>query len=332
MRAPDFWWHETPTVPALALAPAGAVWGALTARRMSQPGTKLDIPVVCVGNFVAGGAGKTPAAMMIAQLLFKRGWTPAFLTRGYGGTLSRSGTAHQIDPAKHSALEAGDEPLLLSRIAPTFVAANRLLAARAAKAMGATILIMDDGLQNPSLTKSVSLAIVDGQTGQGNGLCIPAGPLRAPLAAQLAMTDAVIVNGAGPAGEKIAGQMTSQGKPSFRATLKAEPEMAASLAGQKVVAFAGIGRPEKFFATLGETGAQIVEAFAFGDHHPLEPGEIKTLQQTASSHDAILITTEKDFVRVEKGFGDDPPMVLPVTLVLDNEPGFIRFLDQKLAK
>ncbi|MGE3246029.1 MAG: tetraacyldisaccharide 4'-kinase [Beijerinckiaceae bacterium] len=326
MRAPAFWRQSERGLPALLLAPAGFLWGAIASRRMAQTGVEADVPVLCIGNFTAGGAGKTPTALACADILSKNGFRPAFLTRGYGGSLSSQPTPQRIDLHRHGAAEAGDEPLLLARHAPTFVCRDRAASAQAAAALGANAVIMDDGLQNPGLNKTLSIAVVDGETGIGNGLCIPAGPLRAPLAAQLRKVDGLVVIGEGEAGDAVAGRALAQAKAVFHARLQPDPEIAAQLRGRKVVAFAGIGRPEKFFATLEETGADIAEAFAFGDHQTLDAGEVETLQRAAASHGAQLVTTEKDFVRVGALFGNTPPVALPVKLVIEDEAGFCAFL------
>ncbi len=328
MRAPDFWWQTPPNLIATALMPAGYVWGAISARRMQQSGVAADAPVICIGNFVAGGAGKTPTALACAAVLARNGMTIAFLTRGYGGTLSKSGRPVRVEPGRHSAIEVGDEPLLLARVAPAFVSSNRVAGANAATALGADVLVMDDGLQNPSLQKTLSIAVVDGETGAGNELCIPAGPLRAPLAVQLPMIDALVVIGEGEAGERLAGRALSHGKAVFRGHLQPDAEIAASFHGRKVVAFAGIGRPEKFFATLAETGADVVEAFGFDDHQMFSADNIDTLKKAAQHHEAVLVTTEKDFMRLGDAFGDFPLAVLPVTLALEKDAAFAQFLLQ----
>ena len=326
MRAPDFWWRTPPGMAALALAPAGLLWGAITARRMRRKGSDAPIPVICIGNFVAGGAGKTPTALACARLIAAAGLRPVFLSRGYGGQIGKAGRPQRIDPERHSADEAGDEPLLLAQLAPTIVSGDRAAGAEAAAALGADVIVMDDGLQNPSLNKTLSLAVVDGATAAGNGLCIPAGPLRAPLEAQLPLVGGLVVIGAGAAGERLAGRALSHGKAVFMARLRPDREAADRLRGRKVVAFAGIGRPEKFFTTLEEVGAEIVEAFGFGDHEALTAANIAELRAKARAASAILVTTEKDFVRLADSFAEEPPAVLPVSVEFEDEPGFAGFL------
>ena len=326
MRAPEFWWRPSPSLLALLLSPIGVIWGAITGQRMQRTGVDADAPVICIGNFTAGGAGKTPTAIACAAILLRNGLKPAFLTRGYGGSLSRNGSATRVDTHTHSAAEAGDEPLLLARIAPAFVASDRVKGANAATAMGAEVLVMDDGLQNPGLNKSLSIAVIDGQTGIGNGLCLPAGPLRAPFNVQLLKTDALVVIGDGDAGRKVAARASATGTPVFHARLEPDEAAVARLRGKKVVAFAGIGRPGKFFDTLQEAGIEIVEAFAFADHQRLDSDDIALLKKTIHETKAVLVTTEKDFVRVAKEFGDTPPEVLPVTLVFDDAARFGAFV------
>ena len=256
MRAPAFWWTPGPGMIAWLLAPVGWIWGRVAARRMGLPGETLAAPVICIGNFVVGGAGKTPVALAVADLLRRGGRRPAFLSRGHGGSLGASPVA--VEAAHHGAADIGDEPLLLARHAPTIVARDRVAGARAALSAGADVIVMDDGLQNPALAKRLTIAVVDAGVGVGNGLCLPAGPLRAPLNPQWALADAIVLVGDGAAGDQVARAAHDHGKTVFRARLAPDAAAAADLAGRKVLAFAGIGRPEKFFATLAEIGADIV--------------------------------------------------------------------------
>jgi tetraacyldisaccharide 4'-kinase len=247
-----------------------------------------SIPVVCVGNAVAGGAGKTPIALSIAEHL------PGlhFLSRGYGG---REEGPLLVDLKKHNHAQVGDEPLLLAEVAPCWIAKDRVAGAKRAVAKGATCLVMDDGYQNPSLKKDISLLVVDGHVGFGNGRCMPAGPLREPIGRALARASAVIILGDDRTG--IGARARAAGKPILRAKLEPEAE-ASALAGQDVVAFAGIGRPEKFFKTLESLGAKLVEAYAFPDHYSYQASEIAELLTIAETRAAALITTTKDLVRV----------------------------------
>ncbi|MDP4594296.1 MAG: tetraacyldisaccharide 4'-kinase [Beijerinckiaceae bacterium] len=332
MRAPAFWWRSSPSLLALLLSPIGWIWGEIAGRRMQRSGQDADARVLCIGNFTAGGAGKTPTALACAAILSQQGYKPAFLTRGYGGTLARDGAAHQVDLRSHLAGQAGDEPLLLAVRAPTYIASDRLKGANAATAMGADVLVMDDGLQNPGLNKDLTLVVADGETGIGNGLCIPAGPLRAPLALQWPKAGALVLIGSGEAGNRLAQQAVLLGKPVFRASLEPDPDVIAQLRGKRVIAFAGIGRPDKFFATLQNAGIEIVDAFAFADHQTLDFGEIALLQKTALEMNAHLVTTEKDFARVGADFDTGTkPLALPVTLLFEDPSGFTRFMMRALG-
>lgn len=332
MRAPAFWWRKERSAIALALAPAGWIMGAISARRMQRAGIKVEVPVICVGNFVAGGAGKTPTALACARILQSAGMHPAFLSRGYGGSASRSDAPVQVDPARDIAALTGDEPLLLARQAPTFVAAERVKSARAAISRGANVLVMDDGLQNPALHKDFRIAVVDGETGIGNGSCLPAGPLRAPFPLQMECVDAVVLIGAGEAGERVAAAAQARGVSVFRAGLQNDPQSAAALAGRRVVAFAGIGRPEKFFQSLEAAGAIITEAFSFDDHQPLSQANLAQLRHSAREHRAILVTTEKDFVRLPAGQDTNGILTLAVNLTFVAEKTFAHTMLQAVRR
>src|ERR1700761_3820892 len=281
MRAPDFWRKRG--VPARLLAPLGMLYGLSVAVKAARarpfdPG----LPVICVGNLTAGGSGKTPVAIAIADMLRARGHRPYFITRGYGGSTRGPALASR----GHSAQVMGDEALLLARTAPTIVARDRAAGARLAKDKGASVLVMDDGHQNFGLRKALSLVVVDAETGFGNGFQIPAGPLREPVRQGLARADAVILMGDGnPDLQDYQGVV-------LRARLIAD---GAAFTGKPLFAFAGIGRPDKFFATLEKSGAHLIGSCAFPDHHPYTDDDI--LQLKAISGDATLITTEKDFVR-----------------------------------
>ena len=310
MIAPGFWARERPGLAALALKPLGALYGRATARRMARRGARVEAAVVCVGNFVVGGAGKTPTAIAVARLLQGAGERVAFLSRGHGRAARQEPI--EVDAAIHDARAVGDEPLLLARVAPCFVGADRVAAARAAIARGASALVLDDGLQNPSLAKDFAFAVVDGEARFGNGLCFPAGPLRAPPAMQLPFVSAEVAIG-GAADAFAALRALAPEKPVFRARLEADAIVGAKIVGRPVIAFAGIARPEKFFATLEALGARVAARRRFADHHPYAPHEIAALLAEASARDLIPVTTEKDHVRL-------PPalrgaiLALPVTL------------------
>ena len=242
MRAPDFWGAPAGPV-ARALAPLGALYGAAARARLVRPAPRANIPTIAIGGVTLGGDGKTPTALALGAILLERGERPFFLSRGHG---RRNGSAAPfvVDPARHDARDVGDEALLLARVAPTIVGADRAAAARLAETLGAGALILDDGLHSRRLDPDLAILVVDADYGAGNGFCPPAGPLRAPLAAQLAAADLVIVIGEGR------GLREPLTRPAFPARLAPDPAVAARIAGARVFAFAGIGRPAKFANTL----------------------------------------------------------------------------------
>jgi tetraacyldisaccharide 4'-kinase len=315
MHAPDFWQRRG--LLAAALAPLGFAYGASVAfKARHAKAFDSGLPVICVGNLTAGGSGKTPLAIAIAELLRAKGHKPYFLTRGYGG--SERGPA--MASRGHSAAVMGDEALLLARTAPTIVARDRAAGARLAQEKGATVLVMDDGHQNFSLRKSLSLVVVDAQAGFGNGYQIPAGPLREPVAQGLARADAVILVGDG------APDLGGYKGPVLRAHLKPDGE---AFAGKPVFAFAGIGRPEKFAASLEDSGAQLCGSCFFPDHHPYTEDEITQLRAVAG--DATLVTTEKDFVRLTTAQREGIRM-LKVAATFDDAAAIDRLLDSLTRK
>jgi tetraacyldisaccharide 4'-kinase len=315
MRAPDFW--QRSGFPAALLSPLGALYGMSVAfkARHARP-FDAGVPVICVGNLTAGGSGKTPIAIAIVEALRAGGRRPYFLTRGYGG--SEHGPA--LATRGHTAKLMGDEALLLARAASTIVARDRAAGARLAKEKGATVLVMDDGHQNFSLRKSLSLVVVDAETGFGNGFQIPAGPLREPVAQGLARADAVILVGDG------APDLQGFRGPVLRAHLKADGD---AIAGKSVFAFAGIGRPEKFVASLQDSGAIVTGSCFFADHHPY--GEEELVQLRAVAGDAILVTTEKDFVRLTTAEREGI-RTLKVAAIFDDASAMGRLLDSVAPK
>jgi tetraacyldisaccharide 4'-kinase len=330
MREPPFWWRDAGTTSML-LAPAAAMYGAVAARRLARPGRRAGAPVVCVGNFTVGGAGKTPTALAVARILQSLGERPVFLSRGYGGAL---GGPLQVDPLQHRAADVGDEPLLLARTATTIVARDRALGARAAVAAGAGVIVMDDGFQNPSLIKDLSVLVVDGRRGVGNGRVIPAGPLRAPLATQLDRAHALVVVGADT--HDVAAPARAKRLPVFGARLEPDAGFVAALGGGRVLAFAGIGDPDKFFATLRDAGAVVAATRSFPDHHRYTAAEAQALCDDADRDGLVLVTTEKDLARMQ---GDDGAVrlaahvhALPVTLVFDDEAAFTALLHERVAR
>jgi tetraacyldisaccharide 4'-kinase len=326
LKAPRFWLKPRPTLLARVLQPTGWVYGRATAQRMRGQGARAGAPAICVGNFVAGGAGKTPTALALARMLIDDGRHVAFLSRGYGG--AERAEPLLVDPAAHTAALVGDEPLLLARAAPCWVGADRARSARSAVEAGADALILDDGLQNPELVKDLAFAVVDGETGFGNGLCVPAGPLRAPLSAQLPFVQALIVLG-GDDGAAARIAALAPGKPLIRASLEPDALAAAPLIGREVVAFAGIARPEKFYATLRRVGAQIVATRDFADHHPYTQREVDALIEEAGQRGALLATTEKDLARLTARQAR-AIVALPVTLRFEEPASVRRILRQAL--
>ena len=294
MREPSFWWSPAGLTAGL-LSPLAAVYGAAAAGRMARPGRPAGIPVVCVGNLTLGGAGKTPTAIAVAQILDGAGRRPFLLSRGYGGELAGP---VPVDPSRHRSAEVGDEPLLLARSAPTIVSRDRVAGAAAARAAGAGSIVMDDGFQNPGLHKDCSILVVDGSRGIGNGKVFPAGPLRAPLESQLRRAHAVLVVGTGTAGGAVAAAAQARGLPVFHGRLEPDVQALAVLKGRPVLAFAGIGDPGKFFATLRDGGIDVRAAIPFPDHHRYRRVEALDLIERAERDGLVPVTTEKDLVRL----------------------------------
>ncbi|MGP1357490.1 tetraacyldisaccharide 4'-kinase [Roseicyclus sp.] len=327
MRAPGFW-YRPPGLASALLSPLGALYAAGTARRLAR-GTRarVGVPVICVGNINAGGTGKTPTAIALAMRLADRGVAAHVVTRGHGGALEGP---VRVDPRRHRASETGDEALLLAAFAPTWVAKDRAAGAREAAEAGAQAILLDDGFQNPALAHDLSLVVVDALRGFGNGRVLPAGPLREPVAKGLARADAVLAIGPEAAQTRFA---ASHGAdipcPLLRGLLEPLPT-GLPLRGLPVLAFAGIGHPEKFFQTLRELGADIRAAHALSDHQPLSDALMTRMLREAKALGAQVVTTEKDAVRLSPALR---PRVLtvPVRLVVEDWGPLDRALDRLFA-
>lgn len=296
---PRWWYGRGGTWKASLLSPIAAIVGAIARRRiLNAKPYRSPLPVICVGNFTAGGSGKTPLALLLAKIIAADGREPWFLSRGYGGKLEGP---LRVDPEHHSADDVGDEPLLLARAFPAVIARDRRQGAKMIEAMASAnaVIIMDDGLQNPALAKDLSIAVVDAQRGFGNGRVIPAGPLRAPLVVQAPLVQLVMLTGGAADADNPAARTIRKltDVPIIAARTQAD-ETAARFRGRRVVAFAGIANPDRLFSTLEQTGANIVATRAFADHHRFSEAEARGLLDDAERLGAMLVTTEKDFARL----------------------------------
>ncbi|GHC67912.1 tetraacyldisaccharide 4'-kinase [Limoniibacter endophyticus] len=296
-NAPDFWWEER-SWKALALTPAALAYDAVARRRMVQaPRLPVPIPVICVGNFTVGGTGKTPVAVEIAKAAKARGLNPGFLTRGHGGTVGA--LPHIVKPGRDLARHVGDEPLLLAEHGIVCVSRDRHAGAQRLLARGCDFAIMDDGFQSARIHIDYALQVVDAVRGIGNGKVLPAGPLRASLSTQMRFTDALMVTGKGDGATALIRMAARAAKPVYHAFV--EPMNAESIAGKRVLAFAGIGHPPKFFETVKECGADLVQADSFPDHHGFTDTEIAELGETLERRGLIAVTTAKDAARMRSG-------------------------------
>lgn len=316
-EAPPFWWSDK-AWQGVALAPFGWLYGRIARHRMEKaPRAPVSVPVICIGNFTVGGAGKTPTALAIAARAAGRGLKPGFLSRGYGGSLE--GTV-RVDPDHHRARDVGDEPLLLAAMAPTVIARDRVDGARRLIAAGCDLIIMDDGFQSAKLQFDYALLVVDARRGLGNRRLIPAGPVRAPVVDQLRHASALLKVGQGEAAEWVVRLAGRAAKPIHRAALRPRGDLA--LKGRPVLAFAGIGDPEKFFLTVEAMGADLRLTRAFSDHHDFSEDEAVDLMADAERGGLRLVTTAKDMVRLKSGHGHARDLaekadVVPVDLVFD---------------
>ncbi|MGB2000207.1 MAG: tetraacyldisaccharide 4'-kinase [Candidatus Puniceispirillaceae bacterium] len=324
IKTPAFWSHRG--AAALALLPLTPLWwlaGALkgaTARPY-----RSAIPVVCVGNLTAGGTGKTPLVGWLADRLAERGWQPAILTRGYGG--SAAGPVW-VDPAEHDAGFCGDEPLMLADGRAVMVARDRAAGARAIGSSGSyDIIIMDDGMQNPTLHRTLTIGVFDGGSGIGNGWLIPAGPLRTPFASGVEQLDLAVINGADETG--LASRLSDRVQ-LFDAILRPEAGVIEAFDQTPLLAFAGIGRPGRFFASIEAIGGQIAKKLSFADHHPYSQQDLAQIQEDAQRHGAEMITTHKDWMRLPADWRARVAM-LPVSVDMGNETGFLDAIETHLV-
>lgn len=313
MRAPAFW-DRPPGLTACALAPLGALYARATARRVAGGDrAQIGVPVICAGNLNAGGTGKTPTVIALIERLGARGVTAHVVSRGHGG--SETGPT-RVEERRHTAAQVGDEPLLLSAFAPVWVARDRVAGARAAVAAGAQAIILDDGFQDPALAHDLAIVVADAARGWGNGLCLPAGPLREPVAAGLARADLVLTIGDAPAQAAFSARWPDLPVP--RLTGRLEPlQTGMDWHGLRALAFAGIGHPDKFFATLRGLGAEVVRAEPLADHQPFSLQLLTRLDTEARLLGAQLVTTEKDAARLPARFRPKV-LTLPVRLRLDD--------------
>lgn len=324
---PRWWYGPDGALDPVArlLSPAGNLYGRIAERRFRgcKP-YRAMVPVICIGNFTAGGTGKTPLALLVGEHLTASGERPVFLTRGYRG--KQTGPVW-LEAARHGAEAAGDEPLLLARAGPVMIARDRLAGAKAIEqsSVPATVIVMDDGLQNPLLAKDLTIAVVDGSRGLGNGRVIPAGPLRAPLGFQLGLVEGIVVNGRGPSGDEA--PILRMLKREFHGPVLEASAVPAGdvswLRDVEVLAYAGIANPERFFSLLGRLGARVVDKASFADHHAFSETDAEDLLRRASARGATLVTTEKDHVRLagqsgRRGTLYGASRTLPIRLEFDD--------------
>ena len=331
-ETPPFWFRK-PGAKAWALSPLAWLWGRGAALKMqARPAGEASAPVLCIGNFITGGGGKTPTALAIGAQAAEMGLKPGFLSRGYGGRMS--GPA-MVDPERHKAIDAGDEPMLLARIAPVAISPDRLAGARLLEEAGCDFIIMDDGFQNPRLRKDYSLVVTDARRGIGNGYSMPAGPLRLPLEIQLRHADAVLVIGREKEAAPVVRAAARRACPIFRGVL--ETRDAEQLKDKWLIAYSGIADPARFFASLRDAGAELAHAVGFGDHHYFTEDDVRELLDRARLMKAELVTTAKDHVRLAgagkaQGKLARATRVIDVDLVFDDPDTPVRIIERTIAR
>lgn len=326
------WWYATDgagQVQQTLLAPAAWLYGRMAQRRFEKrTAYRSRLPVICVGNFTAGGTGKTPLTQLIAGRISAKGGRAVVLSRGYGGAM-RGPTL--VQPGIHRAAEVGDEPLLLAQSVPVVISRDRRAGVQLIEQKGdeVDVIVMDDGLQNPALKKDLVIALIDGARGVGNGNVIPAGPLRAPLDFQFGLVDAIVVNGRGsmPGRETVVLDELKRRFPGPVLEARVEPAGDLAWIGERpVFAYSGIGNPQRFFSMLQGLGAAVVETRTFGDHHQFKEREAEELIAAADAAGAQLVTTEKDWMRLAREGGALEELqrrsrMLPIRLAFEDADG-----------
>ncbi|MBB4568566.1 tetraacyldisaccharide 4'-kinase [Rhizobium leucaenae] len=330
-EAPPFWWRK-PDWRAWGLSPFSFLYGRIAGHRMTHGRrASVPVPVICVGNFTVGGAGKTPTALTIARVAKTRGLTPGFLSRGYGGSLD---VTTVVDPHHHHATAVGDEPLLLAREALTVISRRRLEGAERLVREGADLIIMDDGFQSAQLAIDYALVVIDATRGIGNGHLVPGGPVRAPLRTQLRHASALLKVGQGHAADRLVRMAARAGKPFFAASVRVRGQE--DLHGRNVLAFAGIADPTKFFRTVESLGASIAVSRTFGDHEHLGEDDIADILDIAARDGLEIVTTSKDYVRLIGHHGRADELlsacrVIEIDMVFDDHRAAALIIDRAIA-